>query len=72
MEIEQILVGSPRCGDRTAQRAVPTNIAIEWVAKEFQLPQNAAEQVAAYFADAYRSLGAIPVTANAGARALLR
>src|SRR5438874_3097090 len=32
----------------------------EWVAKEFQLPQNAAEQIAAYFADAYRSLGAIP------------
>src|SRR6476619_2201531 len=60
MEIEQILVGSPRCGDRTAQRAVPTNIAIEWVAKEFQLPQNAAEQVATYFADAYCSLGAIP------------
>jgi ATP-dependent Lhr-like helicase len=32
----------------------------EWVAKEFRLPQNAAEQVAAYFADAYRSLGVIP------------
>jgi ATP-dependent helicase Lhr and Lhr-like helicase len=32
----------------------------EWVAKEFQLPQNAAGQVAAYFADAYRSLGTIP------------
>src|SRR6476469_6824767 len=32
----------------------------EWVAKEFHLPQNTAEQVAAYFADAYRSLGAIP------------
>ena len=32
----------------------------EWIAKEFQLPQNAAEQIAAYFADAYRSLGAIP------------
>ena len=32
----------------------------EWVAKEFQLPQNAAEQIAAYFADAYRSLGTIP------------
>src|SRR5882724_2042720 len=32
----------------------------ECVAKEFQLPQNVAEQVAAYFADAYRSLGAIP------------
>ena len=31
-----------------------------WVAKEFQLPQNAAEQIAAYFADAYRSLGTIP------------
>ena len=56
----------------TAQRAVPTREIEEWVAKEFQLPQNAAEQVAAYFADAYRSLGAIPVTANAGARALLR
>lgn len=32
----------------------------EWIAKELQLPQNAAEQIAAYFADAYRSLGAIP------------
>jgi ATP-dependent Lhr-like helicase len=32
----------------------------EWVANEFQLPQNTAEQVAAYFADTYRSLGAIP------------
>jgi ATP-dependent Lhr-like helicase len=32
----------------------------EWVAKEFQLPQNAVEQIAAYFADAYRSLGIIP------------
>src|SRR6266705_2097054 len=32
----------------------------EWVAKEFHLPQNVAAQVAAYFADAYRSLGAIP------------
>jgi len=31
-----------------------------WVAEEFQLPQNAAEQVAAYFEDSYRSLGAIP------------
>ena len=59
-EIEKVLVGSPRRGDLTAQRAVPTNIAIEWVAKEFRLPQDAAEQVAAYFADAYRSLGAIP------------
>jgi len=32
----------------------------EWVAKEFELPQNAAEQIAAYFADTYRSLGTIP------------
>jgi ATP-dependent Lhr-like helicase len=32
----------------------------EWIAKELHLPQNGAEQVAAYFADAYRSLGAIP------------
>src|SRR6476661_3879579 len=32
----------------------------EWVAKESQLPQNAAEQVAAYFTAVYQSLGAIP------------
>src|SRR5215471_5384443 len=32
----------------------------QWFAKEFRLPQNAAEQVAAYFADTHRSLGAIP------------
>src|SRR6516164_7466995 len=32
----------------------------EWFIGEFQLPQNAAEQVAAYFSDAYRSLAAIP------------
>ena len=32
----------------------------EWIAKEFQLPQDAADQVATYFADAYRSLGVIP------------
>jgi ATP-dependent helicase Lhr and Lhr-like helicase len=37
----------------------PTKIE-EWVGKEFQLPQNAAEQIAVYFADTYRSLGAIP------------
>ena len=60
MEIEQVLIASSRCDDRTAQSAVSTNAAIEWVAREFQLSQNAAEQVAAYFSDAYRSLGAIP------------
>src|SRR5215470_7953384 len=60
MEIEQFLVASSRCDDRTAQSAVPTNAAIEWIAREFQLPQDAAEQVAAYFADAHRSLGTIP------------
>jgi ATP-dependent Lhr-like helicase len=38
----------------------PTRTVEEWLAKEFQLPQDAAEQVATYFADAYRSLGAIP------------
>ncbi|HVI79293.1 MAG TPA: hypothetical protein VM715_14255, partial [Candidatus Acidoferrum sp.] len=32
----------------------------EWVVQEFQLPQPAAEQIAAYFAGAYRSLGTIP------------
>src|SRR5438874_134903 len=31
-----------------------------WLTKEFQVPQSAAEQITAYFADAYRSLGAIP------------
>ena len=59
VEIERLLVESPRGGDRTAQRADPIDVE-EWVAKEFQLPQNAAEQVAAYFADTYRSLGVIP------------
>ena len=60
MEFEQILVGSPRCGDRGAQRAVPTNAAADWLLREIGLPQTAAEQITAYFADAYRSLGAIP------------
>jgi ATP-dependent Lhr-like helicase len=60
MELEQILVGSPRCGDRTAQRAVPTMALAEWFAKEMQLSAEAAEQLADYFADTYRSLGAIP------------
>jgi len=32
----------------------------EWIAKEFQLPQSAREQIAAYFTDTYRSLGVIP------------
>src|SRR5206468_2877202 len=47
-------------GQRREGAPAPTREIEEWVAKEFQLPQNAAEQVAAYFADAYRSLGAIP------------
>jgi ATP-dependent Lhr-like helicase len=32
----------------------------EWLIEQFQLAQNAAEQVAAYFANAYRSLGVVP------------
>ena len=32
----------------------------EWLAREIRLPADAAEQIADYFADAYRSLGAIP------------
>ncbi len=32
----------------------------DWLAKELQLPQSAAEQLAVYFADTNRSLGAIP------------
>jgi len=32
----------------------------EWLANELHLPQSAAEQIADYFADTYRSLGAIP------------
>src|SRR4029077_16053821 len=47
-------------GQRREGAPAPTRDLEEWVAKEFQLPQNAAEQVAAYFADAYCSLGAIP------------
>ena len=60
IEIEQILVGSPRCGDRTAQRAVPTNAVADWLVREIRLPQQAADQLADYFADTYRALGAIP------------
>jgi ATP-dependent Lhr-like helicase len=37
----------------------PTKIE-EWLTYEFPLPKDAAEQVSAYFADAYRSLGTIP------------
>ena len=32
----------------------------EWLANELHVPQEAAEQITAYFADAFRSLGAIP------------
>ena len=32
----------------------------QWLAEEMQLPSDAAEQLGNYFADAYRSLGAIP------------
>ena len=32
----------------------------EWLVNELHLPQSAAEQIADYFADTYRSLGAIP------------
>src|SRR5262249_38210964 len=32
----------------------------EWLAREIQLPQRAAQQLAEYFADTHRSLGAIP------------
>jgi ATP-dependent helicase Lhr and Lhr-like helicase len=32
----------------------------QWLAQEMQLPADAAEQLADYFADTYRSLGAIP------------
>src|SRR5438445_2681864 len=56
MEMEQTLVGSPCCGDPTAQRAVPTYAIAEWLAKEIQLPSQAAEQLSDYFADGYRSL----------------
>ncbi len=54
MEIEKRLAVATGEAD-----SFPHNIE-DWVAKEFQLPQTAAEQVSAYFADAYRSLGAIP------------
>ena len=32
----------------------------EWLVDEYQMPQSAAEQIAAYFADTYCSLGALP------------
>ena len=56
MEFEQILVGSPRCGDGT----VPAEDVAESLAEEMGLQREAAEQVAEYFTDTYRSLGALP------------
>jgi ATP-dependent helicase Lhr and Lhr-like helicase len=55
IEIEKLLVGSPRCGDRAAQRAVPTTDVSEWLAHEMNLPAAAAEQLDAYFSDAYNA-----------------
>jgi len=52
-EIEQILIGSARC-------AVPTEDVAKWLIEEMQLQREGAEQVAAYFADTYRALGALP------------
>ena len=60
MEIEKTLAGSQRCGDWTAQRAVPVSTVAEWLGDELRLPQSAAEQIGAYFANIHRSLGAIP------------
>src|SRR5436190_979570 len=72
MEIEKRLTGRwsrPASGPEEARDSpgqrhegapAPTREVEEWVAKEFQLPQNAAEQVAAYFSDTYCSLGVIP------------
>ncbi len=60
MEIEKNLVGSQGCGDWTAQGAVPISTVTEWLADELHLPQSAAGQIEAYFANIRRSLGAIP------------
>ncbi len=71
MEIERLFgrwsrpaLGPEGLRDSHSQRRegapAPTRDVAKWIANEFQLPQNAAEQIAAYFADAYRSLGAIP------------
>ncbi|HEU5247788.1 MAG TPA: helicase-related protein, partial [Candidatus Udaeobacter sp.] len=46
MEIEEVLANGQ-------------NLA-EWLVKEMRLPSEAAQQIADYFADTYRSLGAIP------------
>ncbi len=48
------------------QAYVPTNSGdagenlCQWLEREIQLPQHGAEQIADYFADTYRALGAIP------------
>src|SRR5947207_6577982 len=42
--------------NRLSYRQSPTR----WLAEEMRLPDKAAEQISEYFADAYRSLGAIP------------
>jgi ATP-dependent Lhr-like helicase len=54
IEIEKQLSASVGGAD-----GFPCNVN-EWLAKEMHLPQSAAEQIADYFADTYRSLGAIP------------
>jgi ATP-dependent Lhr-like helicase len=48
-----------RNASRTAQRAAPTSVC-EWLIAETQLPPQAAEQMADYFAAVYKTLGAVP------------
>jgi ATP-dependent Lhr-like helicase len=75
VEVESILAGTSRCdgqvhaeaGEKdlvtkrngTAQRGVPTRVP-EWLIAETQIPPQAAEQIADYFAAVYKTLGAIP------------
>ncbi len=59
LEIEQILAGLPRCDAPTAERAVP-KVFGDILVENIGLPRNAVEQIVLYFADTYRSLGAIP------------
>ncbi len=47
-------------GPEVARQDGETGALVEWLARDYELPRPAAEQIAAYFAEGKRALGAIP------------
>ena len=60
MEIERNLVGSQAAATGRRSAPCPSALLLSGSADELHLPQSAAEQIEAYFANIHRSLGAIP------------